>query len=241
MRWRGPATFEDFDEWIAELWTLRWTAVALMAAVCVAVSFGALLHVKQREQQAFDNAPICALATDRNCTLEYAATVQDKGSTSGKMPTYYLDLAGPQPADGTIDLPRENALWDSAASGDTVTAIVWNGAVVSVIDGTVVGDTAAAPALQTTIFVALFASSVFWVLASAMFFLRMLQMDRGILASWSRVLVPLNLVAMAGIFLFPLGALPGSQWESALGVVLTGLALTAFGAIIVVVTWLRNR
>jgi hypothetical protein len=104
--------------------------IALMLAVCVAAAVAIALHVVQHEQDLFEKAQYCRSASDTGCKLEIAATIERKGDSGGKSPTYYLDLAGSQPADGRFNLPEESSLWESAATGDTVTAIVWNGAVV---------------------------------------------------------------------------------------------------------------
>ena len=239
---RGPTRFADFDDWMAARWTVRWTGIALLVAVGIAVAFGVALNATEREQGAFANAVDCSATASADCTLEYQASVKDKGSTGGKNPSYYLDLYEDDgPVNGRFYLFNEDALWDGASLGDTVTAIEWHGSVVRIVDGRLVGDTDLAPGVENSQVTAMFATSVFWALAVAVFFLRMLQLDFGLLRGWSKVLVPVCAVALLDMLFFPMGAMAGSLEESPLGVVVGGLVGSVVGALFVTWYWLRNR
>jgi hypothetical protein len=228
-----PSSIDEFDAWLTRTWTVRGAAIALAVAMCAAVAFAIALGVDLHEQDLIDNAPYCLSATETDCELPLTATIQDRGDTHGRNPIYYLDLTGPQPADGRFNLPEESDLWDSAISGETVTAMVWNGAVVQIVDDSAAGDTDNAPAVAITQFAALLAFAGVCSLAFAMLLIRISQVAHGHRNGWSRKLVPFNPVALAAVFLFPVGALAGVQFESISLALLCGAGLPSIAAIYV--------
>lgn len=244
-RRRGDTAAEKFDAWLTRTWTGRRTTIALVLAICATAALAIALLVNEHKQDLFDNAPYCLSATETNCEQVLTAAIQDKGGTGGvgskPPPIYYLDLTGPQPADGRFDLPEESALWDSAESGDTVTAYVWNGAVVRILDGSAAGDTDNAPVVGITLNAALLASAGVCSLAFAVLLIRIVHVGRGDKDGWSRKLVPFNPIALAAVFLFPIGTMAGSQFESIPISLLCGAGFTSIAAIYILVNWLRTR
>ena len=243
-RRRRRAGPDDFDAWLTGTWTVRRAGVALVLAICATAALAIALLVNLHEQDLFDNAPYCLSATETNCEQVLTATIQDRGEIRGgskSAPVYYLDLTGPQPADGRFDLPEESDLWGGAASGDTVTAYAWHGAVVRILDGSVAGDTDNAPAVGITRLAALLASAGVCSLAFAILLIRIVQVSHGHKHGWSRKLVPFNFFAMCAALFFPVGAIVGSQFESIPISLLGGAGLTSIAAIYVLVIWLRTR
>lgn len=136
---------------------------------------------------------------------------------------------------------QESSLWDGAATGDSVTAIVWNGAVMRIVDGGEEGDTDNAPTVGITRLAALLSSAGVCSLAFAMLLMRVFQARHADAYGWSTMLVPFNPVALSAAILFPIGAVVGSQFESITVSLLCGAGLASFAAIYVLVNWLRSR
>jgi hypothetical protein len=236
----STTTADAFDRWLTSLWTLRIASVTLGLAVCVAVLFAFVLNGEERAQQVYDSAPVCAAGATADCVDLFDATISGKTDTGGKNSEYYLTLAGTAPASGQFSIPMVRA-WDGMNVGDNVTATVWNGQVVQITDGSISADTDMAPSMTTAVFVALFVSSVAWVVAFALFGARVLAAARGHALGWTRALIPVNPVAALSVFLFPIGALGGSTNGSILISALGGAGLSAAAGSYFVVNWIRKR
>jgi hypothetical protein len=236
-----PSTTADaFDQWLISLWTLRIASVTLALAVCVAVFFAFALNSMERAQQVYDRAQVCTAVSAVNCVDLLDATISGKSETGGKNSQYFLTLAGPVPASGQFAIPMI-PVWDGMDVGDNVTATVWNGQVVQITDGAISGNTSMAPSLATAAFVALFVSSVAWVIAFALFAARVLAAARGHAPGWTRALIPVNPAAALSVFVFPVGSLAGNTNGSILTSALAGVGLSAVAGSYFVVNWIRKR
>lgn len=242
--WRGssPSGLAEFDTWMTSTLMLRWTVLVALAAVCASVILAVVLGAEERDLRAFENAPVCAAGQSVGCQAEIPVTIENRGqSGSSKDPTYYLDLSGAAPADGQIEMPGQSALWNAAAVGDSATAIVWNGVVVSIEDDGVEGDTSQAFGVRTVLVEGLLIAAIVWAAAAVIFAARIAESRRGYEDGWTRVLVPLELPALLAAIFFPIGAIIGQANESLTVSVALGAGLTALGCAVLVFNWLRNR
>ena len=234
-------TADAFDRWLTSLWTMRIASVTLAIAVCVAVLFAFLLNAKERTLQVYESAPICASESTANCVILLDATISGKTETGGKTPhQYFLTLAGPVPASGQIAILRY-PVWDGMNVGDTVTATVWNGEVVRIADGAIVGNTSSAPSIQTATFAALLASAIVWVVTFALFAVRVFEAGRGRALGWSRALIPVNPAMGVSVFVFPFGSIAGAGNGSTPEAVLIGVGGSALAGSYFVVNWIWIR
>lgn len=236
-----PSTTADaFDQWLTSLWTLRIASVTLAIAVCLAVLFAFLLNGTEHAQQAYDRAQICTGESTANCVILLDATISGKSESGEKNPRLFLTLAGPAPASGQITLLTE-PVWNGMNVGDGVTATVWNDQVVHITDGAISANTSSTPSITTATLAALFASSVAWVVAFALFAARVFEAGRGHALGWSRALIPVNPAAGLSVFLFPFGSLGGAADGSTLASVLGGVGLSVVAGSYFVVNWIRKR
>jgi hypothetical protein len=79
------------------------------------------------------------------CRTELNATVTEIHITADKHPQRWLTLRGTAPANGIIRFTDDTEVVDAASIGDQVTASVWHGKVLELVDGDIVSETAAAP------------------------------------------------------------------------------------------------
>jgi hypothetical protein len=247
---RAATVADGFDRWLTSLGTLRLAGVLLGIAVCVAALFGVLLDGRERAQHAYESAQVCTAGSagsvgsagaTGDCVVLLDATISGKSVTGGKGPhEYLLTLDGPDPVSGQFTVLKEPA-WDGMDVGDGVVATVWKGQVVRIADGSIAVDTSLAPSVQSAIFVALLASSVAWIVAFGLFAVRIFEAGRGRALGWSRVLVPVDLVAALSVFVFPFGSIAGSTGGSALAAVLGGVGCSALAGGYFVVDWIRKR
>jgi hypothetical protein len=238
----APSEPGEFDAWMTDTFTLRWTVLVTLATVCAAVVLALVLGAENRDLQAFENAPICAAGRSVGCQAEIPVTIEDRGQYgSSKDPTYYVDVSGAAPADGRIELPGQSALWNAATAGDSATAIVWNGVVVRIEDNGVDGDTSEAVGVRTVLVEGLLIAAIVCAAASAVLTARVAQSRLGDEDGWTRILVPLEAPALLASLFFPVGALIGQESESLTTSVALGGGLTAFGCLVLVFNRLRNR
>ena len=238
-----PASTADaFDQWLISLWTLRIGSVTLALALCAAAFFAFVFNDRERVQQAYDRAQACTAGVSTNCLTSLDATISGKSeSGGGKIPRqYHLALEGSAPASGQFTLTKEPA-WDGMNIGDNVTATVWNDEVVHITDGPISADTTLTPSIQTATDAALLASSIAWVVAFALFTVRVAAARRGHARGWSRALIPLNPVVGASVFLFPFGSTLSAASGSALVAVLSGVGVSVVAGSYFVVNWVRKR
>jgi hypothetical protein len=153
-----------------------------------------------------------------------------------------MDLTGPEPANGRIQMTGANALWKTALIGDPVTAYVWNGAVVRVEDVGVSGDTSVAPELQDILVQGLLISGVVWIFTAAYFTARLWQIRTGRPDGWIHRLAPLGIPLALAALAFPGGAIFGENINELLAsVTRIGVGVPAAYAPFQVYQWLQYR
>lgn len=239
---RSPNRAADFDPWMIDTWTPRWTLLVTFILVCTTVILAMVLSAEQRDLHSFETAPMCGPGQTVGCQLRIPVTIQDRGqSGTSKNPSYYLDVSGAAPADGQIDLASQDALWNSATAGDSATAVVWNGAVVRIDDNGVVGDTSQAPYVRTLLVGGFLLAAAVWALVSALYTTRVVQTNRSDENGWTRHLVPLEIPALIAAICFPIGAMIGTQMESFTVSVASGAGLTAIACIFLLFRQLADR
>lgn len=222
------------DSWLSPSGRIRLmiALILLVAGAAAITAWRAAAYASDTASaQAFKDAPACASASAAapGCVLNVPVVVVRAWteSSGGRNPTfsYYVDLSGPAPADGTLQLSRSYYL----PTGDTgsTDALVWRGHVAALLDTGQEFDTPSTPAVLTDV-------DLNWLVAAALCTLALLAVLLSLLTSlrhslWRyAVVIPPVIAAIS----FTIGAAAGYEPDAGHAGLYIGTTIFGFLAVI---------